>query len=294
MLKTKHAQLAIKILLLSLVGAISFFFLTSWIPETDFVKESIESIENSKDTVMVLSGATISASVAISALPGDFAIPLANSLSDMNVYFVAILIILFFEKVIVKYGIIIAFSILIPASCAAGIISIFVKNNLMKGFAIRLCTLALAAAFVVPCSTHLANYVAEELEFSSYVEETINETEAGSDKLNQAMNEGGDEKSIFDKLSDLFLTAIKGITDLMDYFQDIIRKCMNSIAILIMTNCVMPILTFFVLKWILKETFHIAIPNIPLKPHHHHFKHENEHEHQTNTELVATGEKNEK
>ena len=40
---------------------------------------------------------------------------------------------------------------------------------------------------------------------------------------------------------------------------------MNSIAILIFTNFVMPILTFFVLKWVLNETFHIVIPTPNLK-----------------------------
>ena len=298
MLSTKHAQLAIKILALLLIGAISFFWLTSWLPETKFIQESLESVENSKDTVMALSGATLSSSLAISALPDDFATPLANNLSDMNSYFIAILAVLVLEKILIEYGIEIAFSILIPWACAAGAIGIFLKNNILKGFAIRLSILALAAAFVVPCSTYMSKHIANELEFNSYIEETINETEDGSNKLNQAMNEGGDEKNIFDKLSDLFLTAIKGITDLMDYFQGIIRKCMNSIAILILTNCIMPILTFLVLKWILRETFNIAIPNIPVKTHHHHhhdkFEHESEHEHNEENKLAVIGEKNEK
>ena len=36
----------------------------------------------------------------------------------------------------------------------------------------------------------------------------------------------------FEKLSDLFQTAIQDISDLMLHVQNIIRKCMNSIAIL--------------------------------------------------------------
>lgn len=65
---------------------------------------------------------------------------------------------------------------------------------------------------------------------------------------------------MFEKLSDLFQTAIRDISDLMLHFQNTIRKCMNSIAILILTNCLMPLLTFFVLKWILRELFQIAAP----------------------------------
>ena len=95
MLSTKHARLVSKILGLILIAAFSFFFLTAKLPETEFIKDSVESVEKSSDTVMKFSAATLSTSLAISALPDDFATPLAESLSDMNIYFVAILVVLF-------------------------------------------------------------------------------------------------------------------------------------------------------------------------------------------------------
>ena len=75
MLSAKHATLAIKILSLSLIAALSFFVASAKLPETDFVKDSLESVEASGNTVMRLSAATLSASMAISALPDDFATP---------------------------------------------------------------------------------------------------------------------------------------------------------------------------------------------------------------------------
>lgn len=287
MLTTPHAKLAIKVISLFLAAAISCFFLSSWVPETKFMKDSLESVENSQKTVMALSAATLSASLGMSALPQDFATPLAGTISDMNVYFVALLTVLFLEKILLIFGVDFAFSILIPVACIAGAISLLIRNNLMWGFSVRLATLALAVALVVPCSTLTSSYVAADL--TEYVEAAIAETEAGADKLNQAMNDGSDEKSIFDKLSDLFLTAINGITDLMNYFQGIIRKCTNAIAILILTNFIMPILTFFVLKWVLNETFHITIPNISMEAHQRVKQRKQPKEHET--ELISAGEK---
>ena len=258
MLSSKQATMVIKILSLCLVAALSFFVVTTKMPETAFVKESMESVEESSDTVMKLSAATLSTALAISALPDDFATPLAQSLSDMNIYFIAILVILFLEKILVRYGIQLAFAVLIPLACLAGVISVVTKKTFLKGFAARLCALALAVAFVVPCSTHITNVVAADM--AVYVDSTIVETEDGADKLNEAM-EGGDEtKTMFEKLSDLLQTAIRDMSDLLLHFQNTIRKCMNSIAILILTNCLMPLLTFVILKWILKETFQIVIP----------------------------------
>ena len=263
MLPSNHAKLAVKILALLLVAAISFFFATSWFSDTGFVKDSLESIEESNQTVMAFSAATLSASLAITALPDDFATPIADYLADMNTYFIAILVVLLLEKILIIYGIKLSFALLIPWSCIAGAIAIATKKAYLHSFAVRLCILSFAVALVVPCSTHITEYVAADL--TAYVEETIAETENGANKLNTAMESDDENKNIFEKLSELFQTAINGISDLMLHLQNNIRRCMNSIAILIFTNFVMPVLTFFVLKWILKETFHIVIPTPDLK-----------------------------
>lgn len=258
MLSEKHAALAIKILSLILIAALSFFAAASILPKTNFVQDSLESVEESSNTVMKFSAATLSTSLALSALPDDFATPLADSLADMNIYFIAILVVLFLEKILLQYGIKLAFMFLIPAACAVWLMFVATKKNILKGLAVRLCIFGLAVAFVVPCSTHITNIVASDL--TAYVNETIEETENGAGKLNEAMEDNGEDKTIFEKLSDLFHTAVNGVSDLMLHFQNTIRRCMNSIAILILTNCLMPLLTLFVLKWILGEVFQIAIP----------------------------------
>lgn len=263
MLSTKNAGVAIKILLLLLVAAVSFFGLTSWVPDSDFVEQSVEHVEESNNTVMKFSAATLSTSLAISALPDDFATPLAESLSDMNIYFVAILVVLFLEKILILYGVKMAFAIIIPLACGVGVLALLTKKSFLKSFAVRVCILGLAVALVVPCSTHITGVVAADL--TAYVDNTIEETSDGADKLNEAVEGGAEDQTVFERLSELFQTAVSGVSDLMLHFQNTIRQCMNSIAILILTNCLMPLMTFFILKWILKELFQIAIPLPPLR-----------------------------
>ena len=93
-----HAP-AIKIVLLFLAAIFSFSVLAVTLPESKFVQNSIQSVEKSSSTVTKFSAATLSTSLAISALPDDFATPLADSLADMNLYFVVILVALFLEKI---------------------------------------------------------------------------------------------------------------------------------------------------------------------------------------------------
>lgn len=287
MLSTKRAAMLRNILVLVLIGALSFYFLNASIPESEFVKDSIESVEDSKDTVMRFAAATLSASVAITLLPDDVATPLADSLADMNIYFVAILMLLFFEKILIVYGFKLA-AIVLPIACAIYALSIILKRDALKSLAVRLSILVLSVALVVPCSTHVTNYVAADL--TQYVEATIASTEDGADKVNEAMDVGEDEKTIFEKLSESFKTAINDVSDLMLHFQNSIRKCMNSIAILLMTNCLMPILNFFFLKWVLKETFNIAIPTPRLRRKHHSDSDSNDGSGTPGNELAVVGE----
>ena len=174
-----------------------------------------------------------------------------------------------------------SFAIVIPLACLVGAVALGMKKDVLKNLAARLCILGLAVALVVPCSTHITNIVAADL--TTYVDNTIEETTDGADKLHEAMENGAEEKTIFEKLSDLFQTAIHDVSDLMLHFQNNIRRCMNSIAILILTNCLMPLLTFFILKWILKETFQIIIP-VPA------MSRRRDAETATDSELVAAGE----
>ena len=288
MLSKKYAEPVRNILILVLIGVFSFFVVTSWLPDRDFIQDSLESVEESSNTVMKFSAATLSTSLAISALPDDFATPLADSLADMNIYFIAILVMLHFEQLLIRYGVKLAFAIAIPVACGIGILSILLKKELLKGIAARVAVLGLAVALVVPCSTHITNYIAADLK--AYVENTIADTEDGGDKLNEAMEGGTEEQTMFEKLSDLFQTAINDMSNLMTHFQNTIRKCMNSIAILILTNCLMPIVNFFILKWILKETFHIALPMPQMRRKRHSDSDSGSGSNDSGSELLVVGE----
>ena len=78
----------IRILSAILIAAISFFLLATKVPETKTVKGTLQNVEESKETVFKFACAVVATSLAISALPDDFASPLANSFTDMNKYFV--------------------------------------------------------------------------------------------------------------------------------------------------------------------------------------------------------------
>lgn len=251
-----------KCLVAVLILVLSVFVLAQKVPETKMVTETIESIEASNKTIMEFSGATITTSLALSAFPNDFATPLASTLSDLNTYFIFIFAVLFVEKLVVIEGIKIAFVYIIPMACVLYIAYVAFGKDIFKNFAMKLLILGLAVVFVIPISTYFTEKVCAD--YLVYVDETIEEANAGAEKVNEVMATEEEEASIFDRLSEAFQTAIQGMEDLLTYFENVVKKCVNSIAIMIVTSFVLPMLTLFLFRWLLNELFGWNLPRQPI------------------------------
>ena len=254
----RHTEKLAKILLAIFIAVFSVFVLAYKIPERRLVQETLESLEESKTTVMEFSGATIAVSLAITALPDDFGSPLANTLADMNKYFIFIFAVLYVEKLMVVEGMTLSFVYIIPFACGLYILSVLSGKAIFKVFASKLMILGLAVVLVIPLSTHFTEKVCED--YLVYVDETILEANDGAEKVNEVMALGDEGTTVFEKLTDAFKTAVQGISDLMAYFENVLKKCVNSIAIMIVTTFVLPMIVLLLFRWLLKELFSWSLP----------------------------------
>lgn len=252
-----HRVKLAKILLAVLIAVSSVSILAYKVPEHRYVKETLDSLEESRTTIMEFSGATIAVSLAITALPDDFGSPLASTLTDMNKYFVFIFAVLYVERLIVVEGMKLSFVYIIPIACILYILAVLSGKAFFKNFAAKLMVLGLAIVFVIPISTHVTEKVCDD--YLVYVDETIAEADAGAEKVNEIMASGEEGTTVFDKLTDAFKTAIQGISDLLTYFENVLKKCVNSIAIMIVTTFVVPLLVLLLFRWLLKELFSLNL-----------------------------------
>jgi predicted PurR-regulated permease PerM len=243
----------------------SFTVLTHVIPESKYVQDTVKHLEDSQNTIMKFSGTTIATSLSLSALPNDFASPLASTVSDLNTYFIFIFAVLFVEKLLVIEGIKIALVWMIPAACVLGILAVVFEKDVFKNFAKKLLILGISVIFVVPISTHFTETVCAD--YLTYVDETIEEADAGANKINELMAEETEDATFFDKLSNAFKTAINDVNDLLAYFKNVVKKCVNSVAVMIVTTFVLPMLVMLLFRWLLKELFalHLPVPKVSIK-----------------------------
>lgn len=257
----KEEKLWLKVAAAVFISVFSICVLATQIGKTGYIQNTLKRLDESRNTVMEFSGATMGSSLALSALPNDFASPLANTLSDMNRYFVLILMALFVEKLIVIEGIKLVFIFGIPIVCICYILSQF-GWHFFKTFAYKLLIICLSIIFVIPCSTKLVDLVGED--YLAYIEETIEEADSGATKITGEMDSTGENTSIFDRLSDAFQNAASGMSDLVSYFKNVIKKSMNSIAILLVETVALPVVVFMFFRWLLKELFSIQIPDFKM------------------------------
>lgn len=255
----------VKILLIVFAMVFSFTVLTHVIPESKYVQDTIKHLEDSQNTIMKFSGTTIATSLSLSALPNDFASPLASTVSDLNTYFIFIFAVLFVEKLLVIEGIKISLVYIIPAACILGIIAILFEKDGFKKFAKKLLILGISIVMVIPISTHFTEKVCAD--YLTYVDETIEEADAGANKINELMTEDTEDATFFDKLSSAFKTAINDVNDLLAYFKNVVKKCVNSVAVMIVTTFVLPMLVMLLFRWLLTELFalHLPEPKVAIK-----------------------------
>lgn len=117
---------------------------------------------------------------------------------------------------------------------------------------------------VIPFSIHFTEKISSD--YLVYVEETIEEASTGADKIYEIKSENPDEDTFLDKISVLFVNAYQGVKDLFTYFNNLTKRCINSIAIMMVITFVLPILILVFFRWLLKELFglklDISVPKV--------------------------------
>ena len=93
-------------------------------------------------------------------------------------------------------------------------------------------------------STHFTETVCDD--YMAYVEQTIEETEAGANEINNSNS------------------VIQNVGNMLAYFKNVVKKCVNSVAIMVVITFVVPLLMMMLFRWLLRELFSLQIP-IPNK-----------------------------
>ena len=236
------SEAALKKILLSalllLLAVFSFLFLADRAAAPATHAATVGVIDEKTEDVLKLTASASLASFGVSAIPGDTATPIAGKLADFSEYFLLILCVLYSEKYLI--GIIGAgvFKVLIPVACALGIV---------RRLGFKLAAVGLALYLIIPISFKVSDLI-----YGAYresIDTTISAAETLSDETAPLADAAGDKglvASILDRISE---TA----TSLTDRAVDTVNRFVETLAIMIVTSCVIPLLVLLFFLWVIKQ-----------------------------------------
>lgn len=225
--------------LLFLFAVISFTMIAPRAADPANHRHSIEQTEDKIASVMTLSGGAAATSATLSLLPGDICTPLAEQLAELAKYFLLILSALYLEKFLITLSGYISFMCLIPLACVIlGFAVIRGRRDYLRT-ALKIALIAVIIFLIVPASVKLSDMVYRTQE--SKVNDTI-------EQYNDLEIDGDSDTGLIGELSSITSGTIDKITSFMD-------NMLESLAVMIVTACVIPLLVFAFLIWLVRVIF---------------------------------------
>lgn len=231
-------QIILAIILL-VSAFVSMFVVTDITTSGKMFKGIIEVLNEKSKNVLGLTAATAATSTAISLIPGDGGIPIANEIANLSSWLLIITCAIQLEKFLVVSMGYFSFGVLVPISCFSGTIYQFNKNESFKKFAIKFLAFAIILFLLIPTSIGVTKIIDKSVDELNGLYEPIEE---------ELEEEIAEEKGFWDK----FFNKIEDTTnDALEKAENTLNKLVNEIAALIVTSIVIPILVFLLFVWMI-------------------------------------------
>ncbi|WP_026506057.1 hypothetical protein [Butyrivibrio sp. NC3005] len=227
------------IAILLLIAVISFTKIAPFAASADNHQHSIEQTQKKVETVMKLSGGAAGASAILSLLPGDACTPIAQQLAQLATYFLAILSALYLEKFLITMSGYVVFTFFIPIVCVLMSVALLFNKKRYRVIASKIALIGIVVYMIVPASVRLSDIVYETQR--EKVENTINQYDDIENDESLDSEFGNESSSITNKMVDKFTGFLSGM--------------LESLAVMIVTSCIIPILVFAFLVWMVKVSF---------------------------------------
>ncbi len=227
------------IALLLLVAVVSITIISPWAADPATHGHTIAQTDEKITAVMTLSGGAAAASATISLLPGDMGTPIAEQLAELATYFLMILSALYLEKFLIIISARITFTVIVPIACLLKSLAILLKKDALSAIAFKLAFMGIVIVTVVPASVRLSDMVYKTQA------DTVNST---IEEYNALDIEGDAEGGVLGELTTITNDTIENISAFLG-------DMLETLAVMIVTSCVIPILVFVFLAWLVKIVF---------------------------------------
>lgn len=247
----KHPR-TITTLLLILAIIVSTTIVSPYLSNPDHHEDTLATINESKNNATALSLTVTLASTAITMLPDDYGSAIADELSELSTPLLVIVCVLFFEQYLLTAMESLAFGILFPIACACFIASMYLHRNSLRVIGYKVLLIAVLCAVIIPLSAGLTETIRDT--FS----ESMSSITQQIDKISVVFN---DMLNASDPLK--FISSLaSGVGEVLDFAKDALGLLIDAVAILLITSCVIPVITALLFIWCIKSIITGKIENL--------------------------------
>ena len=254
------------ILILAAAIILSCTLMGTRLTDPSSYSHTIEVLDQNRTTVLGLSAASAAASAAVSALPSDVCSPLAEQLSEFTTWFLLILSVVFLEKYLLTIFGFAACYILIPAGCGALLADCFFPSRFLRSVGPKLVAFGMALLLVIPTSVWVCDQI--NAIYSKSIELTVQSANAASEELTKETPAGEESTAVIDEAKSLLGDLSGSVAGIVGQFRTVLNRFIEATAVMIVTNCLIPIFVILFFVWIVKTLFNVQIilPPSPVKP----------------------------
>ena len=251
--------------LLVIATLVSFFPVGNRLSDPAAYTQTIQTLDQKKDTVMGLVAGSSATAAAISVIPGDTGTPIANKLVDISADLLIVLAAIYLEKYLLTVFGFTAFKVVIPAALAFFAVALWVgeRDQLkwwLRNIATRALLLAVCAVLVVPTSTFVSNMIDDTYENS--INQTLADAQEATDEIESASKE--QEKGESNWLTDMFDAVASGVetlTKLPETIPTALNGFIEGFAVMVVTSCLIPIIVLLFYSWVIRMLMGIQLGN---------------------------------
>ena len=233
-------------LALILFAVLSFFPLAARFSAPERYTAYTESIDAKTDTVLKLMAVSTVTSAGISAIPGDTATPIAEKLADFSEYFLLILCVLYAEKYLLSIIPLGVFRGLFPLACVLLAAGRIWNPRLLDRQAGKLALIGVAMLLVIPLSVRTSDLI-----YTTF-QDSIDSTIASAEELSEETKELSEADDV-----GMLRAALNRLSETKDSLTEkastILNRFVETLAVMIVTSCLIPILVLVFFLWVVKQ-----------------------------------------
>ncbi len=263
--KIKFSKRTMMLITLLAIALFSILVVSKIVTSPSFNAANIKSLDDKKVIVMKLTASAAASSTALSLLPGDVATPIANQIAELSSYFIVVLCAILLEKMLIAVVGYVSFTFIIPFACILGAFYLYKNEVALKNLAIKLSIFAIILFMAIPASIKVSDLI-----YSSYqtsIEQTVETAKQNKEYIEEKKKEFSKEdknwiEKIGDHISNFTSKIGNGISEITKKGEDTLTTFIGTIAVLIVTSCVIPIVVILIFAWVIKILFGFDIKGV--------------------------------